>query len=81
MVALTTYAHVVDADLAQGRHIAGTGGIRGDGTVTRVGGVAAKAGAAHRAGADVLFVPASQASQLDDLELARDDRRPGRDAR
>ncbi len=69
MVALTTYAYVVDADLAQGRHIAGTGGIRGDGTVTRVGGVDAKARAAHRAGADVLIVPASQRSQLDDLDL------------
>ena len=70
MVALTTYAHAIDTDLAQGRHIAGTGGIRGDGTVTRVGGVDAKARAAHRAGADVLFVPAPQVSQLDDLDLA-----------
>ena len=61
MVALTTYAHVAEADLAAGRHIAGTGGIRGDGTVVAIGGLRAKAEAARRAGADVLFFPASQA--------------------
>ena len=60
MVALTTYAHVADGDLAAGRHIAGTGGIRGDGTVVAIGGLRAKAEAARRAGADVLFFPASQ---------------------
>jgi hypothetical protein len=69
IVALTTYAHASERDLAQGRHIAGTGGIRGDGRVTRVGGVPAKARAANRAGADVLFVPASQLHQLDDVPL------------
>lgn len=69
MVALTTYAHASGEDLAQGRHIAGTGGIRGDGTVTRVGGVAAKAQAAHRAGADVVFLPAPQAHLVDDADL------------
>ena len=60
MVALTTYAHVAEGDLAAGRHIAGTGGIRGDGTVVAIGGLKAKAEAARRAGADVLFFPASQ---------------------
>ena len=60
MVALTTYAHVAEGDLAAGRHIAGTGGIRGDGTVVAIGGLEAKAEAARRAGADVLFFPASQ---------------------
>lgn len=74
MVALTTYADASGHDLAQGRHIAGTGGIRGDGTVTRVGGVPAKAQAAQRAGADVLLIPASQAHEidtdaLDDIEV------------
>jgi hypothetical protein len=64
MVALTTYAHASGHDLAQGRHIAGTGGILGDGTVTRIGGLPAKARAANRAGADVLLVPALQAHQL-----------------
>lgn len=64
MVALLTYAHLADEDLARGRHIAGTGGIRGDGTVTRIGGLPAKAHAAHRARADVLFFPAEQAGEL-----------------
>lgn len=64
MVALTTYANAVDEDLAQGRHIAGTGGIRGDGVVTPIGGLPSKARAAKRAGADVLLYPASQAHQL-----------------
>jgi predicted S18 family serine protease len=64
MVALTTYAHAVDGDIAQGRHIAGTGGIRGDGVVTPIGGLPSKARAAKRAGADVLLYPASQAHQL-----------------
>lgn len=68
MVALTTYAHASGHDLAQGRHIAGTGGIRGDGTVTRIGGLPAKARAARRAGADVLIFPASQAYQLEGFD-------------
>ncbi|MGM0618327.1 MAG: S16 family serine protease [Actinomycetota bacterium] len=68
MVALTTYAHVAEADLAAGRHLAGTGGIRGDGTVVAIGGLHAKAEAARRAGADVLFFPASQALILKGFE-------------
>ncbi|MEX2551351.1 MAG: S16 family serine protease [Nitriliruptoraceae bacterium] len=64
MVALTTYAHVSGSDLAGGRHIAGTGGIRGDGSVVPIGGLAAKAEAAERAGADVLFYPATQTARL-----------------
>ncbi len=69
MVALTTYAEASGTDLAQGRHIAGTGGILGDGTVTRIGQLPAKAKAANRAGADVLIVPAGQLEQLEDVEL------------
>lgn len=69
MIALITYAHASGRDLAQGRHIAGTGGIRGDGTVIPVGGVPAKAKAANRSGADVLLVPASQAHLLDEVTL------------
>lgn len=64
MVALLTYAEVTDEDLARGRHIAGTGGIRGGGTVERIGGLPAKARAADRARADVLFFPAQQADEL-----------------
>lgn len=68
MVALTTYAHAVDHDLADGRHIAGTGGIRADGSVARIGGLPAKATAARRAGVDVLFFPATQAGELDGFD-------------
>lgn len=71
MVALLTYAHLADDDLARGRHIAGTGGIRGDGTVSRIGGLPAKAHAAHRARADVLFFPAEQADELADFSSDR----------
>ncbi|HSK24829.1 MAG TPA: hypothetical protein VK906_16715 [Egicoccus sp.] len=71
MIALMTYADVADHDLADGRHVAGTGGIRGDGAVTRIGGLLAKATAARSRGADVLLFPASQAAELEDF-------RPGR---
>lgn len=68
MVALMTYADASGHDLAQTRHIAGTGGIRGDGTVTRIGGLPSKARAAKRAGADVLLFPASQISELESFD-------------
>jgi hypothetical protein len=68
MVALMTYTHASGRDLAQTRHIAGTGGIQGDGTVTRIGGLPAKAKAAKRAGADVLFFPASQVGELESFD-------------
>ncbi|MEX0868926.1 MAG: S16 family serine protease [Nitriliruptoraceae bacterium] len=64
MVALVTYAHFSGEDLARDRHVAGTGGVRGDGTVTRIAGLRAKASAARRAGADVLLIPASQRDEL-----------------
>lgn len=64
MVGLTTYAAATDGDLADGRHIAGTGRLLGDGTVGSIGGLAAKATAARRSDADVLLFPASQAHLL-----------------
>jgi hypothetical protein len=68
MVALMTYADASGHDLAQTRHIAGTGGIRGDGIVTRIGGLEAKAQAARRQGVDVLLFPASQAPELEGFD-------------
>lgn len=68
MVALMTYADASGHDLAQSRHIAGTGGIRGDGSVSRIGGLPSKARAAKRAGADVLLFPASQAGKLESFD-------------
>ncbi len=67
MVALTTWADASGIDL-DGVHVAGTGGIRGDGLVTPIGGLAAKAAAARDAGAEVLFYPLPQAGELDDLD-------------
>ncbi len=67
MVALTTWADASGIDL-DGVHVAGTGGIRGDGLVTPIGGLAAKAAAARDAGADVLFYPLPQAGELDEVD-------------
>ena len=69
MVALATYAHTAEPELARGLHVSGTGAIRTDGTVLNIGGVVAKAKAAHRAGADVFFYPAQHAPLLDTLVL------------
>ncbi|MFA9445214.1 hypothetical protein [Egicoccus sp. AB-alg6-2] len=71
MIALMTYADAADHDLAHGRHIAGTGGIRGDGGVTRIGGLFAKATAARNRGADVLLFPAIQAGELENFKPGR----------
>ena len=64
IVALATYAGAVEGDLAKGRHIAATGGVRSDGSVTRIGGLLAKARAARRVGVDVFFFPVDQAGLL-----------------
>jgi hypothetical protein len=64
MVALVSYVYGSGQDLARGRAIAGTGGIRGDGSVVSIGGLWAKATAARNVGADVMLFPAQQASQL-----------------
>jgi hypothetical protein len=69
MVALTTYAQASGRDLSQGRHIAGTGAIAGDGAYVRIGGLPSKARAAHRSGADVLLFPASQEAELEGMDL------------
>lgn len=71
IVALTTYAHMVDPYLADGLHVAATGGIRSDGTVTRIGGLPAKAEAAKRSGVDVFFFPAAQSPELVGFKAGR----------
>ncbi len=68
MVGLVTYAAVSGEDLAAGRHVAGTGQLSADGTVGRIGGLAAKASGARRAHADVLLVPAGQRHELDGFD-------------
>jgi hypothetical protein len=64
VVALMAYADESGFDLAQGRHIAATGRMLGDGSVGRIGGLPAKARAARRAGADVFLFPSTQAVEL-----------------
>jgi len=62
MIALTVFDKVSPEALADGRQVAGTGGITRDGTVTPIGGIGLKALAADREGADVFLVPHSQAA-------------------
>lgn len=68
IVALTTYAHAAGADLAGARHVAATGAMLGNGDVTPIGGLWAKAEAARRAGVDVMFYPAMQVHELAHFE-------------
>lgn len=71
LLALAAYSDATGSTLAAGRTVAATGLIRGDGTISSIGGLAAKARAANRVGADVLFYPAAQqceqAAILEDL--------------
>ncbi len=68
MVALVSFVHGSGQDLAAGRTIAGTGTIRGDGTVGTIKGLRAKATAAREIGADVLLFPARQVAELDGFD-------------
>lgn len=68
MVALLAYTYESGVDLGRGRPIAGTGGIRGDGSVSPIGGLRAKATAARNVGAEILLFPAEQASTLSDFD-------------
>lgn len=62
MFTLTIYNLLADADLTQGRRIAGTGTIDADGNVGPIGGVAQKVAAAESAGATVFLVPRENAA-------------------
>lgn len=70
ILALAAYVHESGEDLAKGRAIAGTGVIRVDGTVSAVGGLAAKARAAYRVGVEVFFYPAAQRCQGPSISAA-----------
>jgi hypothetical protein len=71
MVALVSYVYGSGEDLAAGRSVAGTGTIRGDGTVGSIGGLWAKATAAREIGADLMLFPAHQVAQLDGFDPGR----------
>ncbi len=62
MFTLTIYNLLADADLTQGRRIAGTGTIDVDGNVGPIGGVAQKVAAAESAGASIFLVPRENAA-------------------
>ncbi len=63
LIGLAIYDRLSAVDLASGRRVAGTGTLAADGTVGRVGGVAAKAQAAASAGVDIFVAPTSQAGE------------------
>lgn len=63
MLALAIVDELEDADLADGRRVAGTGTVSATGEVGPVGAVAEKASAAELAGADLFFVPMSQMAE------------------
>jgi PDZ domain-containing protein len=68
MVALVSYVYGSGDDLGEGRSIAGTGKIRGDGGVGSISGLWAKATAARDVGAQVLLFPTAQREALDGFE-------------
>jgi PDZ domain-containing protein len=61
MIALTVYDKVVDADIAGGRQVAGTGTLSADGAVGTIGGIEQKVLAAVRDDVDLFVAPAAQA--------------------
>ena len=65
MFALALIDRMDPRDLAHGLVVAGTGAIRPDGAVLRVGRVAEKAAAAEAAGADLFLVPFGQFAEAE----------------
>ncbi len=63
LTALTVYDALSPADLANGRHIAGTGTLSLDGRVGPIGAVTQKVLGAIAANADVMLVPTEQAEE------------------
>lgn len=57
MFALQVYTQLKNADLRNGKEIAGTGTIDNNGTIGRIGGIDKKVVAADKEGAEVFFAP------------------------
>jgi Lon-like protease len=68
MWAIGLYDLLTPGDLTEGRTIAGTGAIDGEGNVAPIGGVRDKVVAARSAGADVLLVPKGNLRELRGVE-------------
>ena len=60
--ALGIYDKLVDTDLTNGEHVAGTGTIDADGRVSPIGGIQQKVAGARAEGATVFLVPAANCS-------------------
>ena len=58
MLSMGLIDKLTPGDLAQGKHIAGTGSITPDGTVGSIGGIRQKLAGANKAGAKLFLVPA-----------------------
>jgi PDZ domain-containing protein len=69
MWALGLYDLLTPGDATDGRTIAGTGAIDGEGNVGPIGGVLDKVVAARHAGADLLLVPRANAPELRGADL------------
>lgn len=57
MFTLEIYEQLIDSDLRQGKHIAGTGTINSDGTIGRIGGIDKKIASANKEGIEIFFAP------------------------
>lgn len=78
MFSLAVVDKLTTGDLNDGKFIAGTGTITGDGKVGSIGGITHKMLAAHEAGASVFLVPAencaeARSAQQDGMELVKVD--------
>lgn len=63
MFALEIYNQLVERDITNGLNIAGTGSIKDNGEVGRIGGISQKIVAADKSGVDVFFAPNERGNQ------------------
>ncbi len=70
MQTLYIYNALSDTDLTAGLKIAGTGGIRLDGSISSMGGIREKVFTAHMHDVDVFFVPRTEGSTTDNYHQA-----------
>jgi PDZ domain-containing protein len=78
MFSLAVVDKLTTGDLSDGKFVAGTGTITGDGKVGPIGGITHKMLAAHEAGATVFLVPAENCAEAmtahdDGMELVKVD--------
>jgi PDZ domain-containing protein len=69
MFSLAVVDKLTTGNLAGSKFVAGTGTIKPDGEVGRIGGILHKMGAAHDAGATVFLVPAENCSEANSKQV------------